>query len=67
MKMKTIGVLFLSAVLLTAGAWTAAFREDSPLIGTSAPDFTLKDYDGNQVSLASLRGKVVFVVFWFPT
>lgn len=29
-----------------------------------APDFALKDRDGNEVSLASLRGKVVFVNFW---
>lgn len=67
MKMKTISLLFLSAVLLTAGAWTAAVTDDSPLVGTNAPAFTLKDYAGNQVSLDSLKGKVVFVVFWFPT
>ena len=29
-----------------------------------APAFNLKDFDGNEVSLASLKGKVVVVDFW---
>lgn len=29
-----------------------------------APDFTLKDLDGNQVSLRDFRGKVIFLNFW---
>jgi peroxiredoxin Q/BCP len=33
-------------------------------VGTPAPDFTLPDQDGNQVSLASLRGKNVVLVFY---
>ena len=36
----------------------------SAAVGKSAPDFTLKDLDGHQVSLASFRGKVV-VLEWF--
>lgn len=34
------------------------------MINLPAPDFTLKDVDGNTVSLASLKGKVVVVDFW---
>jgi peroxiredoxin len=32
--------------------------------GSTAPDFVLKDPAGRDVSLASLRGKVVFLNFW---
>jgi thiol-disulfide isomerase/thioredoxin len=32
--------------------------------GKPAPDFTLKDHDGNEVALSSLKGKVVVVDFW---
>ena len=36
----------------------------SPLIGTEAPDFTLKDPAGRVVHLRDLRGKVVLIDFW---
>ncbi|MEE8413457.1 MAG: TlpA disulfide reductase family protein [Dehalococcoidales bacterium] len=32
--------------------------------GDMAPDFTLTDLDGNQVSLSDFRGKTVFLNFW---
>lgn len=32
--------------------------------GTSAPDFTLNDLDGNRHSLSSLRGNYVVLDFW---
>jgi peroxiredoxin len=32
--------------------------------GTPAPDFTLPDQDGNEVSLADLRGQTVVLVFY---
>jgi len=34
------------------------------MINEGAPKFTLKDLDGKEVSLASLKGKVVIVDFW---
>lgn len=34
------------------------------MINQPAPAFALKDFDGNTVSLASLKGKVVIVDFW---
>lgn len=34
------------------------------MIKKPAPDFTLKDIDGNTVQLSKLRGKVVVVDFW---
>jgi cytochrome c biogenesis protein CcmG/thiol:disulfide interchange protein DsbE len=33
-------------------------------IGQRSPDFTLTTYDGEQISLHSLRGKVVLINFW---
>jgi len=34
------------------------------IIGKPAPEFTLKDVDGNAVSLSSFKGKYVLVDFW---
>ncbi len=33
-------------------------------VGELAPDFTLTDLEGNQVSLSDFRGKTVFINFW---
>lgn len=33
--------------------------------GTPAPDFTVPDQDGNDVTLSSLRGKWV-LLWWYP-
>jgi peroxiredoxin len=33
-------------------------------VGTTAPDFTQKDTDGNKVTLSSFKGKYVLLVFW---
>jgi peroxiredoxin len=41
----------------------------SPHLGDTAPDFELKDQDGNPVKLSSLHGKVVLIAFvtsWCP-
>jgi peroxiredoxin len=35
-----------------------------PRVGHPAPDFTLYDLDGEQVTLSDLRGQVVVVNFW---
>ncbi len=37
---------------------------DPLAVGSAAPDFTLADQDGRDVSLASLRGKNVALVFY---
>jgi len=34
------------------------------MINSPAPDFTLQDLEGNSISLAELRGKIVILDFW---
>ena len=51
---------FLAALLL-AGCQRKA---PSSVVGSKAPDFTLKGIDGKTYTLSSLRGKVVVVDFW---
>ncbi len=45
------------------------FLESTRLkLARSIDDFTLEDYDGNEVSLAELKGdSVMLLAFWFPT
>ncbi|RVU02928.1 redoxin domain-containing protein [Mucilaginibacter limnophilus] len=48
------------------GAAKDKMRDDlaKTMINETAPVFTLKDFNGNAVSLASLKGKVVVLDFW---
>ncbi len=57
--LSTIGltILFLSAAA-TPG------RTVSLSIGDPAPQFTLKDIDGNVVSLGQFKGRTVVLAFW---
>ena len=59
-------VLFGAKVLRTSWVEPKLIESsfDAQPVSGRAPDFTLKDRDGKEVSLASLRGKVVFVNFW---
>lgn len=36
----------------------------SPLVGTVAPDFALKTFDGEDLKLSDLKGKTVLLNFW---
>lgn len=58
----------LIAIIILAGIFGMVLLKSSKyepvLAGSSAPDFTLKDMDGKEYTLSSLRGKVVFVNFW---
>jgi cytochrome c biogenesis protein CcmG, thiol:disulfide interchange protein DsbE len=59
MKLGLVALVVVAAVELAAKSpATTAPR------GTPAPAFSLRDTEGRQVSLASLRGKVVAVNFW---
>jgi cytochrome c biogenesis protein CcmG, thiol:disulfide interchange protein DsbE len=51
-------------VLLAYGFRTNPREIPSPLIGRPAPAFALKTFDGAEISLDGLRGRVVVVNFW---
>lgn len=60
------GFLLLAAPL---SSLAGSPRPDSPpgpsvQVGSVAPDFTLKTYGGEEVTLSDLRGKVVLINFW---
>jgi thiol-disulfide isomerase/thioredoxin len=55
-KITALSVLVFFA-LATPQLWAAWVNE-------TAPDFTLPDMNGNQVSFDTLKGKVVFINFW---
>ncbi len=62
-------IIALAIILPLIGLLAYGFYRDpryipSPIIGHPAPQFTLTLFNGGQLDLASLRGKVVFVNFW---
>lgn len=69
----TRSVLFVVVLLLVGGSLILGFAGNPSTQyvppqkvgeGDAAPDFTLQDTAGNQVTLSDLRGKVVLVNFW---
>ena len=64
----------LIAIVLGIGAWQWWFQDDaeeniapgvdSPAVGTAAPDFTLRTFAGEDVTLSEHRGEVVILNFW---
>ncbi len=60
--MKKI-LIILTFILLAAQKPISPWEIDG-LTGKKAPEFTLKDINGRNVSIASLRGKVVLINFW---
>ena len=55
-----IQVMVLSASIL---GWAGCSSGTD--VGGTAPDFTLKDLDGDPVKLSDFRGKAVLLNFWF--
>lgn len=56
------------ALVVALGFGVTSLRAGQELdglkVGAAAPDFTLKDLDGEEVSLSDLKGKVVYLDFW---
>jgi len=60
-KALSIGAVILFVALMAAGIFRSAQeqRKSGP-----APDFTLPLYGGGEITLSSLRGRVVVINFW---
>jgi cytochrome c biogenesis protein CcmG, thiol:disulfide interchange protein DsbE len=64
------GLLILLFARLVSASQNAAAVSDFPLIGHTAPDFTITVWNGTtgqKVHLAALKGKPVVVNFWAST
>lgn len=57
---RIIQVLALCLTLLASGLYSPSAQA----IGEAAPDFSLRDINGQQVSLSDYEGKVVLINFW---
>lgn len=65
MRILRLTPLFLLVFILLSTQGALAFGGGGAVrVGNMAPDFTLKDLDGNSVTLSDLKGKVVFLNFW---
>lgn len=63
-----VAVLIAVAIVINVeklgGSGTSDTGTALPVKGYPAPDFTLKTFDGQAVTLSQLRGKPVFLNFW---
>lgn len=68
MVKKVIAIVSLIALFTVAIVQAIEKEQQDRLpglkIGTEAPDFTLKNLDGEEVSLSDYRGKKVMLNFW---
>lgn len=72
MKVKSIFYRILSLALilfLLFIMYNAIYGENevstySPLVGKTAPGFSLKTFDGKVISLSDMKGKAVLLNFW---
>jgi len=62
---KTVWYVALTLVLLLAGYSSACAAATPPMVGDTAPDFTLNSQEGTPVSLHDFRGKWV-VLYFYP-
>ena len=55
--MKKIGLILLIFAFLAGCASTQQSSGPSPVVGDTAPDFSLLDVSGNEVKLSHFKGK----------
>jgi cytochrome c biogenesis protein CcmG/thiol:disulfide interchange protein DsbE len=56
-----LGLLFLLGII---GVSLMRSQQGPVAIGSPAPDFTLTTFEGDEITLSELRGKVVLINFW---
>lgn len=62
-------LVLLSFAQTSCTSSSAKIDTSSPYLGVQVPDFTLADYEGNQVQLADYKGKYLLIHFattWCP-
>ncbi len=63
--MKKIGLIWVIFALLVGCASTGPSPGSSPEVGENAPDFSIVDVSGNEVSLSDFKGmKNVVLIFY---
>ena len=62
--MKNLAIAFLAIAALAAGAAACAPPAKPDTEAVAAPEFSLRDLQGVDRTLASYKGKVLFINFW---
>ena len=60
----SIGTIFVILAVLVGAGWLVKDRFQPVEVGTRAPDFTVRDLEGETVSLSDLEGEVVLLNIW---
>ena len=63
--LRTIAIAVMIAAAIPCGkAQVASGAAGTAHVGSPAPDFTLRLFNGQTITLSSLKGKPVLVSFW---
>ena len=63
MRIALLAIVVVGAAAFSVAAWArAGNKAENPTVATSIYDFTLKNIDGKDASLAAYKGKVLLVV-----
>ena len=63
---KSIFLIIIATLFIGISATKTSQIDESDIIkvGDTSPKFTVKMFDGNEISVADLKGKVVLLQFW---
>lgn len=65
LKKVIFGILLFSLFITVSGCAKKVEKErERAVIGSSAPDFTFSDLNGQKMSLSDHKGKVILLDFW---